>query len=211
MKITLYLALALTLAVFGISCKKQYYQYNKSLIDIQSVKANESCPNGGYVILSGNDINFNGTLDSSEVQNREYICNGTDASSDKKTILSFGITGGTATSSASGAILGAIPQFNKLDYSNVDSITVYASVNKGYSAEPIAINATVEVYNVTDNTVISGSAAGSQLAATPAFVESGNFYSSLPEKNVNLAIRYKAPVDGYTAVINYAYLIVYKH
>ncbi|WP_343692615.1 hypothetical protein [Chitinophaga sp.] len=209
MKITLYLAL--TLAAFGISCKKQYYQYNKSLIDIQSVKANESCPNGGYVILSGNDVNFNGTLDSNEVQNREYICNGSDASSDKKTILSFGIPLGTATSSAAGTILGAIPQFNKLDYSNVDSITVYASLNKGYATDPVAINATVEVYNVTDNTVIAGSAVGSLLTATPALVESRSFYSSLPEKNVNLAIRYKSPVDGYSAVINYAYLIVYKH
>lgn len=208
MKPTLYLALML--AAFGISCKKQYYQYNKSLVDIQSVTANESCPNGGYVILNGNDVNLNGTLDSNEVQSREYICNGSDASSDKKTIYSFGVNS-IAVNSASGTNVGIIPKFNKLDYSNVDSVTIYASLTKGFGSDPTAMNATVEVYDVTDSTVISGSAAGGPMTGTAVLVESGNFYNSLPEKDVNLAVRVKSPVDGYTVVANYVYLVVYKH
>ena len=37
------------------------------------------CPNGGISVDSGIDINGNGLLDTTEVQNTQYVCNGTNA------------------------------------------------------------------------------------------------------------------------------------
>lgn len=38
----------------------------------------ENCPNGGVVLNWGLDTNGNGTLDTAEIQETSYICNGTD-------------------------------------------------------------------------------------------------------------------------------------
>jgi len=51
--------------------------YN-SLINVLAESAGENCSNGGYKILTGLDTNINGTLDESEIQNTQYICNGND-------------------------------------------------------------------------------------------------------------------------------------
>ena len=42
------------------------------------VSSSSDCPNGGVKIEMGIDDNMNGTLDSSEVDKTEYVCNGTD-------------------------------------------------------------------------------------------------------------------------------------
>ena len=47
-----------------------------SLFIIEPVYPGDICENGGYKIMSGLDINWNHTLDESEIQNIDYICNG---------------------------------------------------------------------------------------------------------------------------------------
>lgn len=49
-----------------------------ALVSVVSEPAGENCANGGYLINVGNDANGNGTLDSDEITNSTYICNGTD-------------------------------------------------------------------------------------------------------------------------------------
>jgi len=38
--------------------------------------AGANCPNGGYKVTTGTDINKNGVLDNTEIQATNYICNG---------------------------------------------------------------------------------------------------------------------------------------
>jgi len=49
-----------------------------SLVDIIDESAGANCTNGGKQISTGLDSNNNGTLDSSEVTNTSYVCNGLD-------------------------------------------------------------------------------------------------------------------------------------
>jgi len=49
-----------------------------SLVDIADESAGSNCTNGGKQISTGLDSNNNGTLDSSEVTNISYVCNGLD-------------------------------------------------------------------------------------------------------------------------------------
>jgi len=49
--------------------------YN-SLIDLIPEPVGENCTNGGYKVVSGLDVNENNILDTGEIQNEEYLCNG---------------------------------------------------------------------------------------------------------------------------------------
>ncbi len=50
-----------------------------SLLEIFPEPEGEHCISGGYKVVTGTDINNNDTLDNSEIQNTDYICNGYDA------------------------------------------------------------------------------------------------------------------------------------
>ncbi|WP_146190722.1 DUF7151 family protein [Polaribacter aquimarinus] len=49
-----------------------------SLVNITNQLPNENCENGGIKIDVGIDNNVNGTLDSNEILNTSYVCNGVD-------------------------------------------------------------------------------------------------------------------------------------
>ena len=62
-----------------------------------------SCTYGGVQVEMGIDDNMNGTLDSSEVDKTEYVCNGAPgATGDNGTTGSTGATGATGTTGAAG-------------------------------------------------------------------------------------------------------------
>jgi|GEM_PF-1304080 len=52
---------------------------NNSLLSLVAEPAGPNCPNGGYKVNSGIDVNKNGTLDIAETQSTTYICNGKSA------------------------------------------------------------------------------------------------------------------------------------
>ena len=60
------------------ACEKEPQDGYTSLINIKSEPSGEHCLTGGYKIETGIDLNRNSVLDSDEIQNSEYICNGTD-------------------------------------------------------------------------------------------------------------------------------------
>ena len=49
---------------------------SNSLVSLVAEKPGPNCPSGGYKVNSGTDINKNGSLDESEIQSTNYICNG---------------------------------------------------------------------------------------------------------------------------------------
>jgi len=84
----IYIILILILSFTVFSCaKKSSNDGTKSTEQNESpsshvkttlVSSSSDCPNGGVKIEMGIDDNMNGTLDSSEVDKTEYVCNGTD-------------------------------------------------------------------------------------------------------------------------------------
>jgi hypothetical protein len=51
---------------------------SNSLMALVKESAGSNCPNGGYKVNSGIDINKNNVLDASEIQSTTFICNGND-------------------------------------------------------------------------------------------------------------------------------------
>lgn len=49
---------------------------SNSLVAMVAEPAGPNCPNGGYRVNSGTDLNKNGVLDNAEIQNTNYVCNG---------------------------------------------------------------------------------------------------------------------------------------
>lgn len=72
----LYLVVILSLS----SCEKEGPDGKNSLIDFIVESTGVNCPNGGYKIVSGIDLNMNDTLDENEIKNTKYICNGSNGS-----------------------------------------------------------------------------------------------------------------------------------
>jgi hypothetical protein len=50
-----------------------------ALVSVENISSNESCPNGGVVLRSGQDTNVNGILDESEVISTVFICDGVES------------------------------------------------------------------------------------------------------------------------------------
>ena len=64
---------------FSNSCERKAGPEGKqSLIDLISEAPGLNCPSGGYKITTGVDLNSNGLLEESEIQNTKYICHGDD-------------------------------------------------------------------------------------------------------------------------------------
>lgn len=72
-----------------IGCKKESLDGKNSLLDLMIEPAGENCSSGGFKIISGLDLNNNGSIDENEIQNTEYICNGDDGSNGANSILNI--------------------------------------------------------------------------------------------------------------------------
>lgn len=58
-----------------------------TLMNMSVEKPSNNCENGGIKIETGLDNNFNGILDSNEVQNTKYVCNGVDGKNTLTTVI----------------------------------------------------------------------------------------------------------------------------
>ncbi|MBN1188003.1 MAG: hypothetical protein JXB49_37355 [Bacteroidales bacterium] len=72
---TLSFSLCIYSLIVMVSCEKDVNDGLTSLINIKQELAGVNCNSGGYKIESGIDINRNNLLDSTEIQNSEFICN----------------------------------------------------------------------------------------------------------------------------------------
>lgn len=95
-------------------------------------------------------------------------------------------------------------KFNKNDYPGVDSIIFTPSAYSNASG----INCYIQLYNLTDNVPIENSTVQSDVYDY-IFIDSGNIYDYLPDKEIDLAIRIKSERRGTivsTGVINYLFM-----
>lgn len=118
------------LTLFFYSCKKGDIgppgpAGTKSLLDVQPLEAGVTCANGGVTILSGNDKNDNGKLDSTEVAQTQNVCNGSNGAAGLKSLLVIEpLAAGTACANGGVIIRSGIDKNGdeKLDSAEVDQI-----------------------------------------------------------------------------------------
>jgi len=68
---------------------------SNSLISILPEPAGVNCSSGGYKVTTGIDMNNNKTLDSTEVQNTKYICNGNNGNNGYNSLINvFAVAAG---------------------------------------------------------------------------------------------------------------------
>ncbi|MBC9929378.1 DUF7151 family protein [Chitinophaga qingshengii] len=209
-----------TLLVF--SCKKDGTQGPegpiglKSLLDVQTVPPSEKCENGGLVVKSGIDKNGNNILDAGEVENTHYVCNGSNAISDKQVILKLGgVSASYVTYPVPIAVTQtaiALPRFNIKNYPGVDSIIMFAAPWGGRnSGGDVNSKTKVELYNFTDNAPINNSAViSSASAATAKFSSSDNIYSVFPKSEFDLGIKVSGMIPGDFAFSGDVIMILYR-
>lgn len=158
----------------------------KSLMKITAVGPGSNCANGGTLIQSGIDGNNNNKLDSGEIDDSIYVCNGMNGSYDKQIILTL-VESPVLLAPKQELIVPLIPGFDKKNFTGVDSVVLYA---QPYSNDLGSGSARVELYNVTDKEVINKSAISSSVVYShDDFFSSENCYSFLPDKPFTLGIR----------------------
>lgn len=181
----------------------------KSLLAIEPLPAGTACPNGGVVIRSGIDKNSDGKLDSTEVDQTQNVCNGTNGVSggeqDKLIVLPLG---GSASASQTPALgLDPIIKFKKSNFLGVDSI-VFIAVP--YVSDP-SFQSVVDLYDVTDTLSIPGSEITSnQVFNINGFLQTGNLYNQIPDNEMTLVTRTRSTREGAYAGCYYAYLVLFR-
>lgn len=180
-------------SLFASSCSKEQGpkgiegpEGKKSLMLLTPTAPNSTCLNGGTLIRNGIDKNDNNVLESNEIEDSAYVCNGINGNYDKQIIIRV-LDAPVSLTPRSELIVSAIPGFNKSNFVGVDSIVLFAQPYSG--DQPVSLSK-VELYNITDNQVIENSAVtSSTLYSYNYFLSSGNFYASIPEKTIDLGIR----------------------
>ena len=164
---------------------------NQSLTKVSVENAGSICEAGGIKIESGIDSNSDSILDSDEINSTEYVCNG---DFDKLIRIDLGEFLFSTTSTdwqISSDGYKRLYNFNKLDYTGVDSITFVPSLRTSNAST----KSIVQLYNITDDIEISGTEVESN-STEYVFVESNNIYDLLPETPSTLAIRLRSETSG---------------
>jgi len=178
-----------------------------SLILLTPISSNAACPNGGTLVESGIDKNKNNTLDSNEIDNSQSICNGSNAQSDKQILIPIP-NSGAISNSTTPIITGTLIKFNKTYYSGVDSIIFVASPYVYGGAN----TSVVELYNITDATPVTGGSLSSDYSgANPPFIQTGNIYNNLPDKEIAIGVRSYSANEGVYAGTGFCYLFLYRN
>jgi len=181
-----------------------------SLISTAIEASGVNCGSGGLQVNYGLDANGNGVLEEAEIQNTDYICNGTDGvvELDHLTRIPAGSpdfascgTDWLYTEHESWRLM----EFNKHDYPGADAILFVPSIVNFTEGNKVYL----ELFNITDNVPIAGSTVIHDNTAF-VFKFSGDIYESLPDYPVTLAIRVKNSIPdgcGGTGTFSYLYIL----
>jgi hypothetical protein len=193
------------LMMSGFSCKKQEQESFNNLIDIGDSNNSQMCPAGGIIIRTGIDKNRNNILDSVEVDNSRYVCNGQNGAEDKQILLPIDFSANTTSTSP---VIGAgLIKFTKSNYVGVDSIILVANP---YVADA-KNTAIVELYNITDNVAVNnGTIISNNLYSDTSYIQTRNVYNALPQKEVMLGISLKSGNEGMFAATGKCYLLLFR-
>ena len=175
-----------------------------SLLDVVELESSDSCLSGGYKVLSGLDLNQDSMLDEEEIQQTEYICNGTDGVDggyDKQVVLKW--DGHPGTSSTNYQLMPShfyIRNFDIRNYTNVDSVVFTAYLGG---------SGTMQLYDVTNKKVIANSTLSSNSTRLKLY-KTVNLINELPQEPIVLAIRLKTSQKGYSFSVLVPKLILYR-
>lgn len=175
-----------------------------SLFSIKTEVAGVNCKTGGFRVDYGRDMNGDGTLDANEIDDFVFVCNGLGGA-DKETRISIEWFANTTSTTAVKGI--GIYDFNKDTYPGVDSIVF---VGAPYTANPNN-NSIVELYDFTDNHVVSGS----EIRSNKDYDSSPNIFSKnlfdvIPSGKRNIGITLRSEIEGEFAGSNHFYLYLYR-
>jgi hypothetical protein len=125
-----------------LGCKKEGNDGKNSLIDLIIEPIGNNCSSGGYKIISGIDLNNNNTLDESEIQNTEYVCNGDDGGNGVNSLLNVILEdAGDNCSSGGYKIISGIDlnNNNTLDENEIQNTEYVCNGNHGNSDKLIRL------------------------------------------------------------------------
>lgn len=188
----------------------------KSLLDIQPLAPGAQCMTGGVSIHAGIDKNGNNKLESNEIENTQFICNGTNANSDKQVIIPLIFTDGVSFyANKTPKQVEMIPDFDITRFPGVDSAALFARVTafEDYTGQPISDPATISLYNITDKTVIANSVITSipgerMYDPMATFQHSENCFAGFPRKKISLGVELSCATGS--AMAKDLYLILYR-
>lgn len=143
---------------------------NQSLTKITTEEAGIICETGGIKVESGLDSNSNSILDLEEVTSSEYVCNGDFDKLVRIHLGEFQITTKMDNWQISSGSY-RLYNFNKLDYSGVDSITFVPSL----VTTDASTKCMVQLYNTTEDVAIAGTDLETN-SIDFVFVESDNIF-----------------------------------
>lgn len=172
------------------------------LIAVKAEAAGVNCAFGGYSFNTGIDINKNGILDAGEITSTVYICNNS-AINEIRLPLDFSAN----TTTTTGVTGLALSNFNKANYTGLDSIVLSARVYSG----DINSNAIVDLTNLTDNVIWDDSRLMSNKPLDQTSIQiSKNLSAIIPKKSINIGLRVRSEKSGsFAAVYGTSYLILY--
>jgi hypothetical protein len=184
---------------------------HNSLVKTSPESVGSNCSEGGIKVDSGIDLNNNGTLEQNEVQYTQFVCNGANGLTVDQVRFQLVSLTGLGTSSTTGDLAPGwqyLRNFKKSNFSLMNSAILSANIStEGTSTPCITI---VDLYNLTDNVSILGSEVTTN-SITRVWVDSNNFLNSLPDKEIDLAIRLRTDVSGGFATCVQAHLILSKN
>jgi|GEM_PF-2519400 len=181
-----------------------------SLVEILPEAEGENCPNGGYIINSGTDLNSDNVLGENEIQSSVYVCNGLNGDSDIQIRLSILTILGTNTygnaGASSGFYIGVLEKFNKNYWPGVDSIVFVTNL---LTANNVSL-ASADLYNSSGNSVINNSTVSTN-NTSPTKLISKNIFNDLPDNEIDLTIQLRSENSQYQAMITgKSYLLLYR-
>lgn len=132
---------------------------------------------------------------------------GKDGAQDKQIIFHFDFP--YASQNLEGFPYLVLAKFDKRNFVGVDSIILVANPTVEDKGSPGTF-CLMDVYNLTDDVPIANSLISSnrpqdslnnstKFYGANTYLQSGNFYSSLPNKEINLGIRIRTSTKGVTA------------
>ena len=158
------------------------------------------------IIESGVDKNKNNILDSLEIDQKQTVCNGVSAEQDSVIFLPIP-NASSNTTSVNPVITGDLIKFKKSNYPGVDSIIFVASPYVG----DITNSSVVDLYDITDRQTIVGSSLSSNSLFNSDFIQSGNLFNNISDKEITLGISQHSSNQGFFAASGTAYLFLYRH
>ena len=145
--------------------------FTNSLTLLSDEAVGVNCQFGGIKIENGLDLNSNSLLESNEVESTTYVCNGfnSDFQDEARIVLFSSGSGAAGTTSVDGRKMGEIIKFDKNNWANASSIYYVAWI---YS-ESSSNSCYVELYNETDQEVITNSIMTNNSTQYPGLREAG--------------------------------------